>query len=88
MRHVSLEILFSAFLSGDSATKKSTAQAILAVFRVLDFLSNHDIPDDELRSTFSESAKFFARLFAQKDQLAWTTPEMGAAVNDINTALT
>ncbi|KAF7195826.1 Proline hydroxylase buaE [Pseudocercospora fuligena] len=68
---------FSAFLSGDAATKKSTAQAILAGFQNAGFvyLSNHGIPDNELRNTFSESAKFFARPFAEKDQLAWTTPE-------------
>ena len=73
---------FSAFLSGDAATKKSTAQAILAGFQNAGFvyLSNHGIPDDELRSTFLESAKFFARPFAEKDQLAWTTPEVNVVI--------
>lgn len=70
---------FSAFLHGDASTKKHAAQAILAGFQNAGFvyLSNHGIPDDILRNTFSESAKFFARPTAEKDQLAWTTPEVG-----------
>lgn len=69
---------FSAFLTGDQATKKSTAQAILAGFQNAGFiyLKNHGIPQPVVKSTFDESAKFFARPREEKDKLAWTTPEV------------
>lgn len=68
---------FSAFLTEDQATKKSTAQAILAGFQNAGFiyLKNHGIPPNVVQKTFGESAKFFARPREEKDQLAWTTPE-------------
>ncbi|KAL9530676.1 2-oxoglutarate-Fe(II) type Oxidoreductase [Sphaerulina musiva] len=68
---------FSAFLTGDAATKKSTAQAILAGFQTAGFvyLSKHGVPEDVLEKTFAESAKFFKRPRGEKDALAWTTPE-------------
>lgn len=69
---------FSAFLTGDAATKKSTAQAILAGFQTAGFvyLSKHGVPEDVLEKTFAESAKFFKRPRGEKDALAWTTPEV------------
>lgn len=69
---------FSAFLTGDAATKKSTAQAILAGFQTAGFvyLSKHGVPEDVLERTFAESAKFFKRPRGEKDALAWTTPEV------------
>lgn len=69
---------FSAFLTGDAATKKSTAQAILAGFQTAGFvyLSKHGVPEDVLERTFEESAKFFKRPRGEKDALAWTTPEV------------
>lgn len=68
---------FSAFLTEDQATKKSTAQAILSGFQNAGFiyLKNHGIPSNVVQTTFDESAKFFARPREEKDQLAWTTPE-------------
>ncbi|CAK3937756.1 related to gibberellin 20-oxidase [Lecanosticta acicola] len=70
-------INFSAFLSDDQATKKSTAQAILAGFQNAGFiyLKNHGIRDSVVKQTFEESAKFFERPREEKDKLAWTTPE-------------
>lgn len=72
---------FSAFLEGDALTKKSTAQAILAGFKNAGFiyLSNHGVPQDMLEKTFQESAKFFDRPRAEKDALAWTTPEVSVS---------
>lgn len=69
---------FPAFLSDDQATKKSTAQALLAGFQDAGFvyLRNHGIPQSVVENTFGESAKFFARSREEKDRLAWTTPEV------------
>lgn len=69
---------FSAFLSDDPATKKSTAQALLAGFQNAGFiyLRNHGIPQSVIENTFAESAKFFGRSREEKDRLAWTTPEV------------
>ncbi|GAB7363996.1 hypothetical protein MBLNU230_g4556t1 [Neophaeotheca triangularis] len=68
---------FQAFLTGDEATKRLTAQAILSGFRKAGFvyLRNHGIPKPSVTSTFAQSAAFFARPQWQKDQLSWTTPE-------------
>lgn len=67
---------FSAFTSGDSQTQLHTAQAILHGFQNAGFiyLRNHPIPKSTIAKTFQESAKFFARPLAQKDELSWTTP--------------
>lgn len=68
---------FNAFLQGDKQTRKSTAQAILSGFQNAGFiyLKNHQIPKEAVSKTFEQSAKFFQRPRAQKDELAWTTPE-------------
>lgn len=68
---------FNAFLTGDAATKTSTAKAILSGFQTSGFvyLKNHPIPPSQVRQTFAESAKFFQRPREQKDAMAWTTPE-------------
>ena len=68
---------FSAFVSGDETTKRTTAQAILSGFQQAGFiyLRNHGIAKDTVQTTFAESAKFFKRPLEQKSQLAWTTPE-------------
>lgn len=68
---------FDSFISGDEATRKSTAQAILSGFQNAGFiyLENHPIPKSAVERTFAESAKFFRRPRQQKDSLAWTTPE-------------
>ncbi|KAF2718091.1 Clavaminate synthase-like protein [Polychaeton citri CBS 116435] len=68
---------FDAFLHGDESTRRATAQAILSGFQNAGFiyLSNHGITPATVRTTFAESAKFFARPQVQKDALAWTTPE-------------
>lgn len=68
---------FSAFVSSDPATRLTTAQAILSGFQRAGFiyLRNHGIARTTVKSTFAESAKFFARPQSQKDGMAWTTPE-------------
>lgn len=69
---------FSAFLSNpDPQTKKSTADAIVSGFRDAGFiyLRNHGLPAPFVADTFAQSASFFKRPAAQKEQLAWTTPE-------------
>ena len=59
------------------ASRKSTADKILRGFQHAGFiyLNNHGIPADIISRAFSQSADFFARSEAQKDCLAWTTPE-------------
>lgn len=68
---------FSAFLSGDEGTRRTTAQAVLNGFQRAGFiyLRNHGISKPTVQTTFAESAKFFKRPQSQKDSLAWTTPE-------------
>lgn len=68
---------FDSFTSGDEATRKYTAQAILSGFQNAGFiyLRNHPIPKSVVEKTFAESAQFFKRPRAQKDALAYTTPE-------------
>ncbi|KAF2733962.1 Clavaminate synthase-like protein [Polyplosphaeria fusca] len=68
---------FSSFLSGDAASKKATAQAVLEGFQGAGFiyLKNHGISPDTVSTVFSNSAKFFARSSQQKDALAWYSPE-------------
>ncbi|KAL1987409.1 hypothetical protein VTN96DRAFT_3791 [Rasamsonia emersonii] len=39
------------------------------------YLKNHGIPPSVVSEVFASSARFFARPQAQKDSLAWTTPE-------------
>lgn len=80
--HDALEIPlidFSTFLSPTSSPslKLSTAQAVLSGFQRAGFiyLKNHGIPKSEITSTFASSAQFFKRSRAEKDALAWTTPE-------------
>lgn len=50
---------------------------MLHAFRTSGFLylSNAGIPSSTVQTVFAESAKFFARPEAQKDQLRWDTPE-------------
>lgn len=68
---------FSAFKSGDEATKRSTAQAIVSGFQRAGFiyLKNHGISKQDVATTFGESAKFFQRPMEQKLAMGWTTPE-------------
>lgn len=68
---------FASFLSEDEATKQTTAQAILEGFQRAGFiyLKNHGIPKDQIKTTFSESARFFTRPEQQKLDLGWTTPQ-------------
>ncbi|EXJ94508.1 hypothetical protein A1O1_02904 [Capronia coronata CBS 617.96] len=68
---------FGAFLHGDPATKKATADQILHAFKTSGFLylQNHGVPKDQVSLAFAESAQFFARPQAQKDALGWTTPD-------------
>ncbi|KAF3046862.1 hypothetical protein E8E12_003642 [Didymella heteroderae] len=64
---------FGAFLSGDPATKKATAEAVLEGFQNAGFiyLKNHGISPSTVSNAFSHSAKFFARPQDQKDAMAW-----------------
>ncbi|KAL9106151.1 MAG: hypothetical protein Q9227_008799 [Pyrenula ochraceoflavens] len=68
---------FSNFLHGDQSQKSATAAAILHAFRTSGFLylSHHGIPSETVSTIFALSASFFARPQAQKDALAWLTPE-------------
>ncbi|KXT13415.1 hypothetical protein AC579_9919 [Pseudocercospora musae] len=68
---------FSAFLTGDEATKRTTAEAILHGFQRAGFiyLKNHGIPKEKIQGAFAESAKFFKRPEQQKLALGWTTPK-------------
>ena len=54
---------FAAFVSGDKATRWTTAQAIVSGFQNAGFiyLRNHGIPKSDREITFAESAKFFKR---------------------------
>ncbi|KAE9962293.1 hypothetical protein BLS_000565 [Venturia inaequalis] len=68
---------FSTFLSGDSTSKKQTAQAILHAFQTSGFvyLSNHGIQNPTVETAFQKSASFFDRSQEQKDALSWYSPE-------------
>lgn len=68
---------FSAYTAGDEATRRTTAQAIVTGFQQAGFiyLKNHGVPKSDVDTTFAESAKFFKRPTAQKESMAWTTPE-------------
>ncbi|KAK1057751.1 hypothetical protein LTR12_012854 [Friedmanniomyces endolithicus] len=68
---------FSAFVSGDAPTRRTTARAILEGFQTAGFiyLRNHGIPRADVQATFAESAKFFKRPQTQKELMCWTTPE-------------
>lgn len=68
---------FSGFLSGSPTQKQQTATAILNGFQTAGFiyLKNHGIDAATVASVFSNSAAFFARSQAQKDSLAWYSPE-------------
>ncbi|KAF1924073.1 Clavaminate synthase-like protein [Didymella exigua CBS 183.55] len=64
---------FGAFLSGDPATKKATAEAVLEGFQNAGFiyLKNHGISPSTISNAFSHSASFFVRPQDQKDAMAW-----------------
>ncbi|KAF2462048.1 hypothetical protein BDY21DRAFT_330338 [Lineolata rhizophorae] len=68
---------FSLFLHGTPSEKQSTATAILDGFKRAGFIyiKKHGISPETVSTVFSQSASFFARPQAQKDALAWTTPE-------------
>ena len=70
-------IHLSPFLTGSSSEKLATAQSILSAFKSYGFLylTAHSIPPSTLTRIFSLSADLFARPLAQKEALAWTTPE-------------
>ncbi|GAB7354216.1 hypothetical protein MBLNU459_g4760t1 [Dothideomycetes sp. NU459] len=68
---------FSAFKSGDAATRQSTAQAILSGFQRAGFIyiRNHGISRSTVQTAFGESAQFFKRPMSDKEKLAWTSAE-------------
>ncbi|KAK5162173.1 hypothetical protein LTS14_000519 [Recurvomyces mirabilis] len=68
---------FSTFVSGSPQERLATAQAILSAFQTSGFIyiSNHGINPQAIKSTFSLSAKFFARSQAEKESLGWQGPE-------------
>ncbi|KAK6350086.1 hypothetical protein TWF696_006333 [Orbilia brochopaga] len=68
---------FAGYLHGDEQQKLAVSKAMLDGFRNAGFvyIKNYDISDETVANIFAHSAKFFARPAAQKDQLAWTTPQ-------------
>lgn len=68
---------FAAFREGSGSAKRETALAILAGFQRAGFiyLRNHGISKATVSQAFDDSAKFFKRPLAQKEELAWTSPE-------------
>ncbi|KAL2209494.1 Clavaminate synthase-like protein [Sarocladium strictum] len=68
---------FAAFREGDAKTKAETARSILSGFQQAGFiyLQNHGISNATVSKAFEDSAKFFKRPLAQKEDLAWTSPE-------------
>ncbi|QIW94947.1 hypothetical protein AMS68_000465 [Peltaster fructicola] len=68
---------FEAFLTGDASIKQETANAILSGFQRAGFiyLRNFGINSKAVAQAFAQSAKFFERPLAQKEELTWTTPE-------------
>ncbi|MCJ1309002.1 hypothetical protein MMC25_002657 [Agyrium rufum] len=70
---------FTPFLSSnpDPSTRLPTARAILSAFKTYGFLylTHHGIAPSTLQSAFSQSSKFFTRPYAEKEALAWTTPD-------------
>ncbi|OAR05658.1 hypothetical protein LLEC1_04916 [Akanthomyces lecanii] len=70
-------INFAAFREGDEKTKTETAKSILSGFQQAGFvyLRNHGISKATVSQAFKDSAQFFKRPLAQKEGLAWTSPE-------------
>ncbi|KAF1986805.1 Clavaminate synthase-like protein [Aulographum hederae CBS 113979] len=68
---------FSAHLHGTPAERLTCASALLHGFQTAGFvyLKNFDVAPLTLSRVFSHSAKFFERPQAQKDELAWYSPE-------------
>ncbi|KAL1966832.1 hypothetical protein VTN77DRAFT_3797 [Rasamsonia byssochlamydoides] len=68
---------FEPFLNRSPSDKHSVAVAITNAFKTSGFLylKNHGIPPSVVSEVFASSARFFARPQAQKDSLAWTTPQ-------------
>ena len=68
---------FRAFLDGNTATSSTIAKQISSAFQSSGFLylQYHPISPSTIAAAFSKSAKFFTRPQAQKDSLAWLTPE-------------
>ncbi|KKA17527.1 Uncharacterized protein T310_8533, partial [Rasamsonia emersonii CBS 393.64] len=68
---------FEPFLTGSPSDKHAVAVAMTNAFKTSGFLylKNHGIPPSVVSEVFASSARFFARPQAQKDSLAWTTPE-------------
>ncbi|KAF4943865.1 hypothetical protein FGADI_13101 [Fusarium gaditjirri] len=68
---------FAAFREVDEKAKTETARSILSGFQRASFiyLRNHGISKATVDRAFEDSAKFFKRPIAQKEELAWTSPE-------------
>ncbi|KAI5465665.1 hypothetical protein BGZ63DRAFT_348835 [Mariannaea sp. PMI_226] len=68
---------FSRFLKGAPEERNDTAKAILHGFQTAGFiyLKNYSIPRDDVKHTFSMSARFFDQPEQDKMALCWTTPE-------------
>ena len=69
-------ISLAPLLGSDSASTQSTASSLLSALETSGFLYLTDSPirDELLSNVYKLSAQFFARPFAQKNELAWTTP--------------
>ena len=74
---ISQLIDFGGFLNGNPSTRSTIAKQVSSAFESSGFLylQHHPIDHSTIESAFSHSAKFFARPQAQKDSLAWLTPE-------------
>ena len=64
-------------LEPDIEAAQSTASSLLSALETSGFLylTDSPIPKELLAQVYVLSARFFARPFAEKDALAWTTPE-------------
>ncbi|RPA95192.1 Clavaminate synthase-like protein [Choiromyces venosus 120613-1] len=68
---------FSLFLHGDEQEKEAVAKRIADGFKDAGFIyiKNHGIPQETVDRVFAESAAFFKRPKAEKEALAWTSPQ-------------
>ncbi|KAL8954869.1 MAG: hypothetical protein Q9183_006892, partial [Haloplaca sp. 2 TL-2023] len=70
-------ISLAPLLEEDPSSAQSTAASLLSALKTSGFLYLKDspIPAELLARIYALSAEFFARPFAEKDALAWTTPK-------------
>ncbi|KAJ3110996.1 hypothetical protein HDU96_006096 [Phlyctochytrium bullatum] len=68
---------FSRFLRGNAKDKERAAKDVVDAFKNIGFvyISGHGIPDEVLNGVYDKSKRFFDLPLAEKEKIAWETPE-------------